>query len=103
MSARFSNTHSKCVTQIFSQIDKLSGKLMLRILTGKKHRQRKLQRMQKVRIWTFGYFMHQINLLLEVLKLKQNVQESKVVTGKTPFFLIGPFCTNHSICLSIGF
>ena len=23
----------------------------------------------------------------------------KVVTGKIPFFVIGPFCTHHSICL----
>ena len=26
-----------------------------------------------------------------------------VVTDKTSFFLIGPFCTNHSICLNISF
>ena len=28
---------------------------------------------------------------------------NKVVIGKTPFFVIGPFCTYHSICLNIGF
>ena len=39
----------------------------------------------------------------EVLKLKQNFQKTKVVTGKIPFFLIGPFCTHHCICLNIGF
>ena len=27
----------------------------------------------------------------------------KVVTGKTPFFVTGAFCTPHSICLNIGF
>ena len=27
----------------------------------------------------------------------------KVVIGKTLFFVIGPFCTPHSICLKIGF
>ena len=38
------------------------------------------------------------------LKLKQNLQKNRVVTGKTPFFEIGPFCICHSICLSnIGF
>ena len=26
-----------------------------------------------------------------------------LVTGKTPFFVIGPFCTPHAICLNIGF
>ena len=36
--------------------------------------------------------------------MKQNYQKkNKVVTGKTPFFVIGPFCTPHSICLNIGF
>ena len=24
-------------------------------------------------------------------------------TGKTPFFVVRPFCTHHSICLNIGF
>ena len=77
--------------------------LYLRILTGKKYRQIKLQRLQKVRIWAFGSLVHQINSLQEVLKLKQNFQKNKVVTGKTPFFVIGPFCSHHSICLNIGF
>ena len=35
----------------------------LRILTGKKHRQIKLQRLQKVRVWAFGLLVHQINSL----------------------------------------
>ena len=39
----------------------------------------------------------------EVFKLKQNFQISKVVTGKTLYFVKGPFCTPHSICLDIGF
>ena len=34
-----------------------------RILTGKKHRQTKLQRLQKVRIWAFGSLVHQVNFL----------------------------------------
>ena len=37
------------------------------------------------------------------LKGKQNFQKNQVVTGKTPTFVIGPFCTHHSICLNIGF
>ena len=45
--------------------------------------------------------VHQINSLEEVLKLKQNFQKNKVITGKTPFFVIGPFCTHHSIFLNI--
>ena len=33
-------------------------KIALRILTGKKHRQIKLQRLEKVRIWVFGLLVH---------------------------------------------
>ena len=29
--------------------------------------------------------------------------KTKVVNGKTPFFVIGPFWTHHSICPNIGF
>ena len=32
-----------------------------------------------------------------------NVQRSKVVSCKNPFFVIGPFCTTHSVCLKISF
>ena len=58
------------------------SKESLRILTGKKHRQRKIQRLQKLRIWAFGLLIHQINSLEEIFELKQNRQKHKVVTGK---------------------
>ena len=29
--------------------------------------------------------------------------KNKLVTGKTPFLVIGPFCTRYSICLNSGF
>ena len=35
--------------------------------------------------------------------MKQNFQNTKAVIGKTPLFVLGPFCTLHSICLNIGF
>ena len=54
----------------------------------KKHRHVKLQRLHKVRIWTFGLLAYQINSSEEVLKLKQNFQKNKVVISKTPFFVI---------------
>ena len=73
------------------------------ILTGKKHPKIKLQRWRKIRILTFGSLVHQINSFQEVLKLEQIFQKNKVVTGKTPLFVIGPFCSRHSICLNIGF
>ena len=41
------------------------------------------------------------NSLYEVLQLKQKFQKSQVVAGKTPLFVIGPFCTSHSVCVII--
>ena len=38
-----------------------------------------------------------MNSLYEILELKQNFWKNKVVTGKTLFFVIGPFCTPCSI------
>ena len=34
--------------------------------------------------------------------LKKNFQKTKVVSGKTPFFVIGPFCNSNSICIYTG-
>ena len=42
-------------------------------------------------------------LLKEVFRLKQNFQKNKVVTGKTPFILIGQFCSQRFIWLNIFF
>ena len=36
-------------------------------------------------------------------KLEQIFQENKVITGKTPHFVIDAFRSRHSICLNIGF
>ena len=36
-------------------------------------------------------------------KAEKKIQKNKVVPGKTPFFVIDPFCTHYSICLNIGF
>ena len=59
---------SSCFFKMFSSI-------FLRIITGKNHPQIKLQRLQKVWIWTFGSLVHWINSLWEVLKLKQKLQK----------------------------
>ena len=59
---------------------------MVKVLIGKKHCQIKLQRIQKLWIWSFGSLVHQINSFYEVLKRKQNFRKNKVVTGKTSFF-----------------
>ena len=69
---------------------------LIRILTGKNNPQIKFQRLQKVRIWTFGSLVHQNNSIRGI-KLKQKFQKNEVVTGKTPFFVIAPFCTHYTI------
>ena len=38
-----------------------------------------------------------------MLKLKQIFKKYIAVTGKTPRFMIVPFCSGHSICLNISF
>ena len=47
------------------------------MLTRKRHCQTKLQRLQKVRIWTSGSLVNRINPLQEILKLKQDFQKIK--------------------------
>ena len=32
-----------------------------------------------------------------------NFQKNKLVTDKTPFFVVCPFCASHFICLNIDF
>ena len=51
LSNRFKNCDLSKV-QVFMFINKI----ILRILTGKKHRQIKLHRLEKARIWAFGLF-----------------------------------------------
>ena len=50
-----------------------------------------------------GSWYIKLNLFLRGSKLEQISPKNKEVTGKTQFFAIGPFCSRHSICFSIGF
>ena len=76
----------------------------LRILAGKNHRKMKLQRLQKVQIWAFGFWVvGTTNHLFRFLNRHKIFKKNKVVTGKTLFFVIGPFCSHHFTCLNIGF
>ena len=43
-----------------------------------------------------------IKLTLGGSKTETNFQKKKKSIGKTPLFVIGPFCSRHSICLNIG-
>ena len=50
----------------------------------------------------FESLVNQINSFQEVLELEQIFPKNEVVTGKSPLFVIGPFCSHHPICLNIG-
>ena len=50
-------------------------------------------------IWVVGT----TNQLLRGSLIETKFEKNKVVSGKTPFFLIVPFCTHHSICLNFFF
>ena len=74
----------------------------LRILTGKKYPQIQLQHLRKVWIWT--WVVGTSNQPFKTGSYNETKFSKKwVVTGKTVFFVIGPFCTHHSICLNIDF
>ena len=45
------------------KLRKMTLQLELSILTGKKDLKIKLQRLRKIRIWTFGSLVHQINCI----------------------------------------
>ena len=76
---------------------------ILRILCRKKLPQMKLQRFRKVRIWKFGWLVYQTTLYTRFLNRNKIFEKNKVVTCKIPFFVIGLFCTPHSIYPNIGF
>ena len=65
---------------------------MLRILTGKKHPQIKLQSFQKVWIWRLGWLVNQINFLYKVLKVKQNFRKNKKLRSLWYVHFDSPFC-----------
>ena len=72
--------------------------------TGKKHPQIKLQRFQKVLIWTLGSWYFRSNLYNMFLYWSKIKFFNKVYTEKTTFFVISPFCNPYyTICLNIGF
>ena len=77
--------------------------MLLRILTGKTHLQIKLKRLRKVCMWVFARTSSQLFIRGFYTEIKFPKKKNKAVFGQTPFFVIGPFYTPHSIYLSIGF
>ena len=52
-------------------------------------------------IWAIG-ILNQL-FIRDSYTQRLNFQKNESVSGKSPFFMIGSFCTPHSICLNIGF
>ena len=42
-------------------------------------------------------------IFIKVCYAQIKFSKNQVVSGKTLFFVVGPFYTPHAICLSIGF
>ena len=59
-----------------------------------------LTKSRNMGIWVVGISNQ---LFLRGSYTKTKFSKNKVVTGKTLFFVIGPFCTHISIYLNIGF
>ena len=49
-------------------------------------------------IWVIGILNQPF---IKGFQTEKKIKKNKVVTGKTPFFEIVPFCTHHSICHNI--
>ena len=51
-------------------------------------------------IWVIGTLN---NLFIRGFHTQIKYSKNKVVSDKTPLFVIGPFCIRNSICINIGF
>ena len=54
-------------------------------------------------IWVVGTSNQLFVKGIAKIKLKPNFQKNEIVTGKTPFFMMGTFCSHFCICPNIGF
>ena len=55
------------------------------------------------------FFLSLLSMVSSIITVKKHCQiklrrfpKNILVTGKTPFFVLGPCCTHHPICLNIG-
>ena len=73
------------------------------ILTGKQYYQAKLRvtKNGNIDIWV-NDISNQL-IIRSFYTDTKILKNDKVVTGKTPFFVVGPFCTHRSISLNTGF
>ena len=56
---------------------------------------------KKCKYGHLGCWYNKSTLYKRFLNWNKIKKKNKEVTGKTPLFLIGPFCAHHSICLNI--
>ena len=60
----------------------------------------KLKQNMNVDIWVVST-LNQLFIRDSYTEIKCS-KKNKVVIDETPFFVIGPFCTSHSVCPNIG-
>ena len=72
------SAHSLSISEVIDS----ERRAYLRILTRKKHFQIKLQRLQKVEIWTFGSLVHQINSCKRFFNWNKIFKKNRVTRGK---------------------
>ena len=90
-------------TFMFKTSSILDPSVTLRILTGEKHPQIKLQPYEMFEYGHLGHWYIKPTLFKRFFNWNKNFYKNNVVIGKVPCFVIGPFCTHHSICLNIAF
>ena len=54
-------------------------------------------------IWLIGALNQLFVRGAQIRFSKKKNKKHKAISGKNPFFLIGPCCTSHVICPNIGF
>ena len=65
-----------------------------------KNKTQELTKSMNMNIWILS-ILNQLFVRGSYTEIK--FSKNKVVSGKTPHFVIGPFCIPHSICLNIDF
>ena len=64
---------------------------------------RTLTKSMNMGIWLIGALNQLFVRGAQIRFSKKKKKKHKAISGKNPFFLIGPCCTSHVICPNIGF
>ena len=90
------DTKKKKMIKITQKGEKAIPQTVLRMLTGTRRAQ--INALNAFEKYEYGY--------LSGWDIKSTLYKGffkKIVTGKTPFYVMGSFCTSHAICLNNGF